>query len=579
MTYIPVASANVSAVNSTTTPLSASATFTGTAEDVTQYASISIAFNIAPTNATGNVFVQFSNSASFAVILSNTVTPVTSTIASGFTLDVTTAAQYYRIKYINDSTPQTSMTIQTIFHPQARIATSTYRYAQTLTDYSDTLNTRSVLWGKTLGGNIYESVTTNGEGSICMNIVDPRTSYGDMAVATISPVAQIDFPYGINSISAVKLTAGSNASVASANSLCVLTANSFAGASLAVLTPKKFVKYRAGQGTMGRITGLFTSGAHANSMQFVGQGFLDPVSNAFVDGQGFGYQGSTFGLFWINASTTTFVPQTQWNQDTMLGGTKSGKVLDPTKLNVFELKFQYLGGGNLFYYIFNDFDGRKVLVHMIQNAGTLTGTIFQNSSMRMMWYANNYSVGDGSIVVKGGSCGHFIEGERRWNGPKGGLTNYYPSLPNDGLRYSVLALHNALSINGVSNRAQLHFRSVSVSCAGGGSNTTLFTVVKNPTSNTFYPFVPYNGTTSDNGTTITSTSSTASSNVTNGYTVQGGNTIFAATIANGPSDIIYDLTEYDVVAYPGDTVVFCVAVNGTGTKGDFGAAVTWSEDT
>lgn len=579
MTYIPAVTANVSAANSTTTALGAAGTFTGTPEDVSQYASISVGFYVQPPTATGNIFVQFSNTNSVGgwTPVSNTITSVTAATANGFTLDVITAAQYYRVLYVNDSTVQTKLMIQSIFHPQARIAQATTRYAQTPTDYSDMLNARAIIWGKTLGGGVYEPIAGNGENSLATAIVDPRTSYGDLQVAVINPIAQLDFSYGINSVSAVRLTAGSNASVVATDSLAVLTANASAGASLAVLTPKKFVKYRPGQGTMGRITAMFTAGAPSSSMQFAGQGFMDPVSNVFLDGQGFGYQGSTYGLFWINSTTINFVPQTQWNVDTMLGGTKSGKVMDPTKINIYEIKFQYLGGGNLFYYVFNDYDGRKVLVHMIQNAGMRTTTIFQNPSMRMMWYSNNYAVGDGSVVVKGGSCGHFIEGERKYNGPKGGATNYYQAIPNDGQRYSVLAFRNALYYNGIANRSQLHFRNVSVSVAGGGSNTALFSIIKNP-STIFTTYTPYNGSTSDNGVTITNGNSTASSNTATGTIVTGGNIIFTATLANGPSNFIYDLTDYDIVAYPGDTVSLCVAVSGAGTKGDFGASLTWSED-
>ena len=578
MTYIPAVTANVSAANSTTTALGAGGVFTGTPEDVSQYASLSVSYYVQPPTATGNIYVQFSNTNSISnwIPISNTYTQVTSLTANGFTLDTTMTCQYFRVVYVNDSTVQTKMTISTIFHPQARVATTTTRFAETPTDYTDLINTRSLVWGKTLGGGVYEPIAGNGENSLVTAIVDPRTSYGDMQVAVIDPVAQIDFSYGINSVSAVRLTAGSNASVVAANSLAVLTANAAAGASLAYLSPKKFVKYRAGQGTMGRSTGMFTSGAPTNSIQFVGQGFLDPLSNVFIDGQGFGYQGSTFGAFWINATNITFIPQTQWNVDTMLGGTKCGKVLDPTKLNVFEFKFQYLGGGNLFYYIFNDFDGRKVLVHMIQNAGRLTNTIFQSPSMRMMWYSNNYAVGDGSVVVSGGSCGHFIEGARKYNGPKGGVLNYYQALNNDGQFYSVLAIRNALYYNGIANRSQLHFRNFSVSCSGGGTNTGLITIRKNPTA-TYASWTPYNGT-GTNGITITNGNSTAFSNTATAITVTGGNNIFTAALSNGPSQMIYDLTEYDIVAYPGDLVVLCIAVNGTGTKGDFGASMTWSED-
>jgi hypothetical protein len=578
MTYIPVATATVSTVNSTSAALGAGATFTGTPEDVSQFASLSVSYYIQPYTATGNIFVQFSNTASPFYPVSNTVTTVTGLTANGFTLDTTMTCQYFRVSYINDSTPQTTLMIQSIYHPQARVATTTTRYAEIPNDYTDLLNTRSLIWGKTAGGNVYEPIFANGENSLITAVVDPRTSYGDMQVAVIDPVAQIDFSYGINSVSAVRLTAGSNASVMASNSLATLTANAAVGASLAYLSPKKFVKYRAGQGTMGRITGIFTSGAPTNSIQFVGQGFLDPSSNAFIDGQGFGYQGSTFGLFWINNTVSTFVPQTQWNVDNMLGGTKSGKVMDPTKLNIFEFKFQYLGGGNLFYYVFNDYDGRKVLVHMIQNAGKLTGTIFQSPSMRMMWYSNNYATGTTTapVVVKGGSCGHFIEGARKYNGPKGGVVNYYQSLDSDGQFYSILAIRNALYYNGIANRSQLHFRNVSVSCSGGGANTALINIRKNPTA-TYASWTPYSGTGTD-GITITNGNSTAFSNAATGITVTGGNNIFTAALSNGPSQMIYDLTDYDIVAYPGDLVVLCIAVNGGGTDGNFGASMTWSED-
>lgn len=578
MTYIPEQIAVVSTNNSTTTALGAGGTFTGTSEEVTQYASISVAFYIQPVTATGNVFVQFSNTASFPVVLSNTVTAVTSVNAAGFSLDVTTAAKYYRVLYQNDSTPQTALTVQTIFHPQARIAQATTRYAQTPTDYSDMLNTRAMIWGKTIGGGIYEPIAGNGENSLVTAIVDPRTSYGDVQTAEITPIAQIDFVYGTNTISTMNVQYGSNATVAVANSLLVLTANAVGGTSMASLSPKKFVKYRAGQGSLGRFTALFTSGAPALSFQFAGQGFMNPTSNVIVDGLGFGYVGSLFGIHYINNYSNTFIPQTQWNVDTMLGGTKSGKVLNPTKLNVYETKFQYLGGGNLFFYVFNDFDGRKVLVHMIQNAGTQTTTIFSNPTMRMMWYSNSYAVGDNTpVVVKAGSCGHFIEGKKTYNGPKGGLSNYYTNVPVNGSKYSVLAVRNAKFFNGIPNRSQLHFRNVSASVAGGGLNISLLSILKNPTA-TYASFTPYNGTTADGGVTITSGQSSASSNVATGITVTGGNTIFASTLSDHPANFYADLTEYDIVAYPGDIVVLVVAINGSGLTGDVGVALTWSED-
>ena len=581
MTYIPTVTANVSVLNSTTRALTTPGeVFQGTPEDVSQYSSLSVSFSVQPPGATGNIFVQFSNVSTNAgwFPVSNTVTPVNSTNSNGFTLDTTMTCQYFRVMYINDSTPQTSLMIQSIYHPQARIAQKTTRFAETPTDYSDMINTRAIVWGKTLGGGVYEPIAGNGENSLVTAIVDPRTSYGDMQVAEITPVAQVDFSYGTNTVSTMNVRYGSNATVAVSSSLLILTANAVGGSSMAYLSPKKFVKYRAGQGTLARFTAMFTPNAPSQSVQFAGQGFADPTSNIVIDACGFGYVGSTFGIHYYNNSSNTFIPQASWNVDTMLGGTKSGMIINPANLNVYECKFQYLGGGNLFFYVYNYFDGRKVLVHMIQSAGTLTGTIFQNPSMRIMWYSNSYAVGTNTpVVVKGASCGHFIEGQKTYNGPKGGVSNYYHNLPTDGAKYCIFAVKNAQFYNGVVNRSQLHFRNVSISVAGGAQNIGLFSVLKNPTISTISLWTAYNGT-GTNGITITNGQSTAFSNVASGITVTGGNTIFTLALGSTPSNAYADLTDYDIVAYPGDTVAFVISVPSGGAVGDYGSSVTWSED-
>jgi len=580
MTFIPAITANVSTLNSNTSALTGGATFTGTPEDVSQYSSLSVSFYVRPQNATGNIFVQFSNVSTNAgwIPVSNTITAVDSTNSNGFTLDTTMSCQYFRVVYVNDSIAQTSFMIQSIYHPQARIAQKTTRFAETPTDYSDLVNTRALIWGKTLGGGVYEPIAGNGENSMVTAVVDPRTSYGDMQVAEITPIAQIDFTYGVNATSTMNIRYGSNATVAVSNSLLSITANAASGSSMGYLSPKKFVKYRSGQGTLARFTAMFTSSPPANSIQFAGQGFAHPTSNIIVDGCGFGYSGTSFGIHYINNNSPTFIPQASWNTDTMLGGTKCGKILNPTKLNVYECKFQYLGGGNIFFYVFNDYDGRKVLVHMQRLAGTLTGTIFSNPSMRVMWYSNSYAVGTNTpVVVSGGSCGHFIEGKKLYNGPKGGISNYYSAVPVGGTKYNIIAIRNAQFYNGYVNRSQLHFRNVSISVAGGATNIGLLSVIKNPTISTISLWTAYNGSGTD-GISITGGQSTAFSNIAAGNTVSGGNTIFTTSLGCTPSTTYADLTDFDIVAYPGDIVAFVVAVFGSGAAGDYGSSVTWSED-
>jgi hypothetical protein len=570
MTYIPVATATVSNVNSTTTALGAGATFTGTPEDVTQYASLSVSFNVQPLNATGNVLVQFSNAASFPVILSNTVTAVTSTIADGFTLDVITTGQYFRVLYINDSTPQTSLTIQSIFHPQARIAQTTTRYAQQPTDYTDVLNTRSMIWGKTLGGGVYEPVATNGENSLIVTVADPKTAFGSLDVSQDTPTCQIDFIYGINT----NLTSNSTASGGlvqwydgMANVATVATVSSSAS-----LLSKRYVRYRPGEGVKGRWTAVFTTGVAGNTQ-------LAGLASDTTDGMFYGYNGTSFGIMYRNRSVDTWTPQASWNVDPMMGGiaSASGQILDPTKLNVYQVKFQYLGGGNVFFYVLDSKTGRFDLVHVIRNANTSTQTNFRNPSMNMLWTTYNSVSSTAVCKVSGGSCGLFVEGIRTFLGPLVSEDAYLTAVPNTTLT-SVLGVRNATTFNGIANRAFLHLRSVSVAINGGSTATiVILRILRNYTSGPTV-FVPLQGTTANNGVTITNGQSCASSNVSapTGYvTVSGGTQIFS-TVVSATSLAVIDLTPYEISVFPGDTISF--AAFGTASTPLVGVTAVWNED-
>ena len=438
------------------------------------------------------------------------------------------------------------------------------------------------LTGVTQGTNpTTEILASNGNQSLNVCINDPRTAYNEVSVAETNPVAQIDFIYGINKISTASNTF-SNASVTVSSGILKVTSNGASTSSAAVLNAKKFVKFRAGQGVEGRFTAQFSYPATVNgSIAVAGLGFAVSNTTYLIDFAGFGYgnvaSASQFGILWRNNGSDSFIPQTSWNLDTCTGATKSGYTLAPRSINSFQVQFQFCG--NILFYLENPYTGRFILVHSIpSNLIASTTTNFQNPTTQLLWYSNSAAGSSNTLSTFGTSGGQFLEGQRKYNGPKGGLVNYYTNLPHDGLFYSVLAIKNATYYNAVGfpNRSQLHFRNVSVSCAGGGTNVGLVKILKNPSA-TYASWTAYSGTGTD-GITITAGNSTCFSNVASGITVTGGNAIFTATIASGPSNMIYDLTEYDIVAYPGDLVVLCIGVSGSANSADFGASLTWSED-
>ena len=107
----------IDTANSSTTVLAAGATFTGRAEDVSIYAAVN-AFVF--TDQTGTLFIEFSidgtnwdKSNSYAVSAS-----------TANNQSVAPSAQFVRIRYVNDGTPQTSFRLQTFYQPIAPAASS-----------------------------------------------------------------------------------------------------------------------------------------------------------------------------------------------------------------------------------------------------------------------------------------------------------------------------------------------------------------------------------------------------------------------------------------------------------------------
>tara|TARA_R100000951_G_scaffold83600_2_gene71357 strand:+ start:1226 stop:2842 length:1617 start_codon:yes stop_codon:yes gene_type:complete len=121
------------------------------------------------------------------------------------------------------------------------------------------------------------------------------------------------------------------------------------------------------------------------------------------------------------APTETWVPQASWNgHDTFDGTGPTGVTLDPTKGNVYQIKFQYLGFGAQTFFIEDPTDGEFHLVHTIQYANANTAPSLDNPSMPLsIGCANAANTSD--LVVKTGSMAAFVEGETTLTGPRHGV--------------------------------------------------------------------------------------------------------------------------------------------------------------
>ena len=600
-TSVPQISGSVSTGNSTVSTLGAGGVFNGTIEDVSNYAALCVSFYVSPPSATGNIFCQFSESNSPFYPVSNTATIVTPLTSNGFSIDLIVKGQYFRTVYINDSTPA-QINIQTLYNTNARISAKTDRMTLPLTNYTDVINTRSIIYGQTQGNNpTMEVIGSNGNQSINVCINDPRTAFNEVSVAPNRALAQIDFAYGIATTVTSSNVTGNTAISCSSGLMSITCNNSAATQTSGIFSAKKFVKYRAGQGSQIRFTSLYSQPKH-DCFQLSGAGFAVSNTTYLIDFIGFGYGNPTntndFGILWRNNGLDTWFPQSQWNYDTLLGGTKSGYTLVPSSLNSYQIQFQYCA--NILFSVENPYTGRYVLVHSIpSNLIAPTKPNFQNPSLNALWYANCTT--SNTVSIYGGSVGHFLEGDRFFTGPRGSLYNAPLSNLAINTETMILALQNSTYYGAnsnlvIPNRSQIHLRALTASSAGVFSTTdkqtgttyyspaaaiVVFKQIRFP-NNGPIKWTPYSGGVNiigEDGTSIYGVSS-ISSNTTPLTNLTGGNTGFTWTLPVGASTSIIDLEPYESVLYPGDIICWTANVISQFNTSNVCVAMslTWNED-
>lgn len=131
----------VSVLNSTATPLDADTTFTGTWEDILDYPAITINGG---ADVAGTLYADFSDDASADLPTYRAVQLSTGDTTAWNIHGLIRVGRYFRVRLVNGSSNQSSMSISTILSRTPLIAFPTSRTAQTVSTYSDALLVRDV---------------------------------------------------------------------------------------------------------------------------------------------------------------------------------------------------------------------------------------------------------------------------------------------------------------------------------------------------------------------------------------------------------------------------------------------------
>lgn len=138
-------------------------------------------------------------------------------------------------------------------------------------------------------------VKMTSEGHIETAIHSPRLPFGSVHTERLSPIFQSDGVYGINSFSMITTTGlsvgtGANSASVTSSGNKLVVATGATQYSFASLQSRRRLRYRAGQGVVGRFAGLFSTPA-ANSYLVAGFGTAETTL-------AFGYNGTSFGILY-----------------------------------------------------------------------------------------------------------------------------------------------------------------------------------------------------------------------------------------------------------------------------------------
>lgn len=327
----------------------------------------------------------------------------------------------------------------------------------------------------------------------------------------------------------------------------------------------KPASYRPGQGLMLRYTPTWESAA-ANSTQYWGIGLEE-------NGYFFGYFGTSFGIMHRINSVDYFTAQISWNGD-RCDGTNS--INNPSGFNwntangiPMMIKYPYLGHGNITFWVLNPNTGTWILCHMIKYANTSPLPQLTNPNLHIYGELKN----NGSTTNKKSylTCAAvLLDGPREYLGPQFGVESGTKTITTEN---NMLTLKSCTYINTYLNEGLIRLRSISACYDSQGAGNAVLRVKKNATLGGSPSFTPVNGSTADQGVTLTSANSIMSYDIA-GTTVTGGITLYNATFARQNS-FTMDLTPLNIVLEDGDTLTFSMS---TSSSGVCTVAVNWQED-
>ena len=199
--------------------------------------------------------------------------------------------------------------------------------------------------------------------------------------------------------------------------------------------------------------------AYDNIVEFLYEGALAPLGGAFT----FASTGNAAGTMAVAQTgvvgTEDWIPISEWNGDY----DSANFTLDPTKFNVYQINFRWLGAGEIRFSMENPLTGDFVTLHHIHWTNRYTRLHVDNPSFKIGFVA--YNLGGGSVSVHGGSMLMANEGIiSETTFPRGAYTSKSGLASNT--MHHLGTLENPIVVNGKINTREIRLDSLSLAFQG-----------------------------------------------------------------------------------------------------------------
>jgi hypothetical protein len=309
-----------------------------------------------------------------------------------------------------------------------------------------------------------------------------------------------------------------------------------------------------------RFTALFTTGV-AGTSQWAGLIGSAGTSADLVDGLVIGYSGATFGIARFQNDVLNFTALADCD-DPLDGTGASGIILNPAKLNVFAIQYQYLGAGAINFFVENGV-GNLVQFHQIKYSGLYTVPSVYNPNFHLGLYANNKAT-TSNIVMKTGSMAYFVEGHTD-------ISETHQYILSSGriqktgvtTEIALFTIRNKSTYASKANLISINLLRLSLGIqANAANNLGQFRIIKNAT--------------------LGGSPSYADINTTNslvdidyaGTTITNGVELFSGDLAGQNDKITENLKDFKITLHPGNTITVGIQSSNSAT---LNGSLMWKE--